>query len=173
MPKNETTVIAVRKSTDLAALDELDRILRTGVAPTEQVETDPDEIHRQIVAELLDAATDDELENVGSATPWQEMEGIPVTIQGFRWRPSEYKEGPPVFCVVFANRVDDGGRVVLTTGSAGVMAQLANLAKRERLPGAIRKLVRAEKPSKGGFYPLRLVTPDGVTNEPTPEPEAA
>jgi hypothetical protein len=146
------------------ALNELDRILRTGIGPSAEVVEDPDELHRQIVAELLDAESDDELEQVGSAEGWQTLEGIPVAIQGFRWRPSEYKEGPPVFCVVYATRMDDGSRVVLTVGSAGIMAQLTNLARRGRLPGAVRMLVRAEKPSKGGFYPLRLATPEGIDN---------
>jgi hypothetical protein len=173
MAKTETTP-AIRTSTDVAALDELDRILRTGIGPTQTVEDlDPEEIHRQIISELLDAASDDELEQIGTAVGWATLEGVPVAIQGFKWRPSEYKEGPPVFCVVYVNRMDDGERVVVTIGSAGVMAQMANLAKRGRLPGAIRQLKKADTPTKGGFYPLRLITPEGVSNEQTPSPDAA
>lgn len=172
MAKSETpssAAIAVRTSTDMDALNELENILRTGVGPNQSVESDPEAIQREIIAELLDAETDDELEFVGNAEGWQDMEGVPVVIQGFRWRPSEYDKGSPVFAVVYATRVDDGARVVLTCGSGGVMAQLCNLAKRNRLPGAIRALKRADKPTKGGFYPLRLVTPPGVSNETEPE----
>lgn len=168
MAKTETpgAALAVRKSTDIAALDELDNILRTGMAPQQYVEDDPAIVQRQIIEELLEAETDAELEYVGSAVGWQELEGVPVEIHGFKWRPSEYKDGPPVYCIVFVTTMDDATRKVVTTGSAGIMAQLSNMARRGRIPGAIRKLVRAEKPTKGGFYPLRLVTPEGVTNAP-------
>ena len=171
--ESNVTTLAVRTSSDLAALNELDEILRTFKAPAGVVESDPDAIQREIIAELLDAETDDELEFVGSAEGWATMEGIPVVIQGFRWRPSEYDKGAPVFAVVYATRVDDGTKVVLTTGAGGVLAQLHNLARRGRLPGAIRMLVRAAKPTKGGFYPLRLATPPGVSNDPPAAEEPA
>lgn len=158
----ESEVIAVRRSTDLAMLDELDRILLGGDFNAEIVD-DPALISVQIIRELLAAETDDDLEFVGAAQGWSELEGIPVEIQGFRWRPSQFaKEGETepsgIYLVVFGNRMDDGEAVVLTTGSLNVVAQLSNLARRGRLPGVVRILTRSDKPSSAGFYPMRLVS---------------
>lgn len=174
MPKTEMgtaansvpgTAIATRKSTDVAALGELYDILYNRKAPVETVESDPDAAYLEIIRDLMDAEDDDELEFVGNAIGWQELEGVPVEIHSFKWRPSEFDQGPPVYLIVFGYRMDDGKRVVLTTGSAGVMAQLWNLAKRDRLP-AIRKLVRSTKPTgKNNTYPLRLATPDEVIRD--------
>jgi hypothetical protein len=58
--------------------------------------------------------------------------------------------------------MDDGTPVVLTTGSANVLAQLVNMAKRGTLDGAIRMLVESDKPTARGFRPLWLVTPKNV-----------
>lgn len=161
-------VLAVRRSTDVAQLDELDRILMGGDFETEIID-DPNIISRQIVAELLAAENDDDLEFVGQAQGWQELEGIPIEIQGFRWRPSDFtpddptRPGNAIYLVVFGNRMDDGEAVVLTTGSLNVCAQLSNLARRGSIPGAVRMLARAEKPTRNNFYPLRLVsTPEEV-----------
>lgn len=167
-PTPEVLPATVRTSSDLAALNELEAILLNmddARRTLTDIQEDPREAERQIIAQLLAAETDDDLEVVGNAEGWAELEGVPVEIRGFRWRPSEYKEGPPVYCVVFGNRVDDGSAVVLTTGSAGIMAQLCNLARRERIPGVIRKLQRADKATKGGFYPLRLVSTDAELAE--------
>lgn len=150
--------IAVRKSTDLAALDELEQIL-LGEKEAPEVVDDPQEISREIIAQLLAAETDEELEQVGAAIGWRELAGVPVQIENFRWRPSAYEEGAPVFFVVQATRLDTGERVVLTTGSGNVLAQLANMARRGTLAGAVRSVEIADKPTKSGFRPYWLRTP--------------
>lgn len=166
MPKQNDpgTVVALRSSSDVEALSELDRMLTDPNAPVPEIEDDPEAIHRQMLAELLSAETDEELES-GQAESWRELEGIPIRISGFKWRPSTYEKGFPVFLVVMGERLDDGSRVVLTCGSGAVMAQLSNLARRGRIPGAIRAIERGDKPTKGGFYPLRLVTPEAAKTQ--------
>lgn len=120
---------------------------------------DPQEISREIIAQLLSAETDEELEQVGAATGWRELAGVPVQIEGFRWRPSAFEEGAPVFFVVTGTRLDTGERVVLTTGSGNVLAQLCNMAKRGTLQGAVRTVEIADKQTKSGFKPYWLRTP--------------
>lgn len=162
----QTSEIAVRSSSDLAALDELDQILLTGELNVEVVE-DPDQISRQIVAQLLAAESDEELEAFGDAIGWREFavpksrvaEGTPIEIRGFRWRPSSFEEGAPVFFVVAGIRLDTGDRVTLTTGSLNVLAQLSNMARRGTLVGAVRVMVEADKATQRGFKPLWLMTP--------------
>jgi hypothetical protein len=153
--------LIVRRSSDLAQLAELERILLTD----EQVEVvdDPAEMSKEIVAQLLGAETDEELESFGDAVGWRDLQGVPMEIHNFRWRPSDFmgEGGASVYFVVEATRLDEGARVVLTTGSRNVLAQLTNLAKRGRIPGAVRMLTKAEKATRAGFYPLWLQTPPG------------
>jgi hypothetical protein len=160
--------IAVRKSTDVAQLDELERIL-LGESELPEVVDDPAEISREIMAQLLAAESDEELEAVGSAVGWRELVGVPMELHGFRWRPSSFEEGAPVFFVVNANRLDTGERVVLTTGSGNILAQLCNMARRGTLVGAIRALEIADTPTKQGFRPNWLRTPTGTMIEASKE----
>lgn len=153
-----TTDIAVRKSTDLAALDELEKIL-LGEADVPEVVDDPAEIQKEIMAQLLGAESDEELEAVGKATGWRELPGVPMELHGFRFRPSTYEEGAPIFFVVDATRLDTGQRLALTTGSGNILAQLTNMARRGTLVGAIRSLEIADTPTKQGFRPNWLRTP--------------
>lgn len=178
-----STEIAVRTSSDLASLDELDSILLGGDMNVEVVD-DPREISTQIIAQLLAAESDAELEQFGDAEGWRGYAvpvsvaksgkgGTPFRIVGFTWRPSSYEEGAPVFFVVQAENLSTGERVVLTTGSLNVLAQLSNLARRGRIPGAIRMLVEKDSATKAGFKPLWLITPPGVDNNDDEEEAAA
>ena len=152
--------LVVRSSTDLAQVEELERIL-LGSADIPEVVSDPAQVSREIMAQLLAAESDEELEQMGAAIGWRELEGVPVEIKGFNWRPSTFEEGGGhrVFFVVRGTRLDTGENVVLTTGAGNVLAQLANMAKRGTLVGAVRAIHRAEKPTSNGYYPLWLTTP--------------
>lgn len=161
-------LLPVHSSTDLVALSTLESILIKGEVPdgTFQTVDDPAEAERQIIAQLLAAESDEELER-GDAIPWQDIAGIPVRISGFKWMQSTFKsDNPnyvnnPVYFVVFGERLDEGSQVVLTCGSKGVCAALVNLAKRGRIPGAIRTVERTARETRRGFQPMRLVTPEG------------
>jgi hypothetical protein len=176
MQTSQSVEIAVRSSTDLASLDEFDAIL-TGQAEPPEIVDDPDEISRQIIMQLLSAESEAELESFGQTLGWGDAEGIPMQISGFRWRPSSFDEGGPVYVIVNAFRLDTGEAVVLTTGSGNVLAQLSWLARNGRLPGAVRELVKAEKATARGYHPLQLRTPDAshpalqrlAVKEPEPE----
>ncbi len=164
--------IAVRSSTDLAQLDELEAILLGEVEPPE-VADDPTEISREIMAQLLAAESDEELEQMGTAIGWRELLGVPVQLTGFRWRPSAFDgadsegaKGPQVFFVIFGTRLDTGDRVTLTTGAGNVLAQLVNMARRQTLVGAIRSLKKADRPTARGYYPLWLETPESAKQQP-------
>lgn len=157
---SDSQAIVIRQSTDLAALAELKQALLSGESPAEVVR-DPGEISREIVAQLLAAESDEELERV-EAQGWRELAGLPIEIQNFVWRPSGFEEGQAVFLVVRGKRLDTGEPVVLTTGSANVMAQLANMAMRGTLAGAVRQVKVAEKATANGFKPYWLETPQAI-----------
>lgn len=166
------TEIAVRKSTDIAALDELEKIL-LGETDVPEVVDDPAQISKEIMAQLLAAESDEELEQVGSATGWRELPGVPMELHGFRFRPSSYEEGAPVFFVVDATNLVTGERMVLTTGSGNILAQLTNMARRGTLVGAIRCLEIADTPTRQGFRPNWLRTPTQPMIERAKEEAAA
>jgi hypothetical protein len=155
--------LVVRSSSDLSSLDEFDDCLRTG----KRVELldDPETIQRGIIEQLLAAASDEDLEPV-EPVGWRDLEGVPVEIRNFQWRPSEFDEegSSSVFVVVFGTRLDDGSAVALTTGARNVLAQLSNLARRNRLP-IVRAIRASEKPTKRGYHPLWLYTPEGYARE--------
>lgn len=164
----DANALVVRSSTDLASLAELERVLLND----EEVEfvDDPAAMQREITAQLLGAESDEQLEAFGQAVGWQDLLDVPVTIYGFRWRPSDFDEGASVYFIADVARQDTGERLVVTTGSRNVLAQLTNLAKRERLP-VTRYLAKADKATRGGFYPLWLRTPEGVDGEVIDEAE--
>lgn len=171
---NESSAVVVRKSSDLEAVAEFEGILISGKRV--EVVEDPQQISREILMQLLGAETDEELEQFGNAQGWGELEGVPVRIKGFTWRPSAYEEGAAVFVVVQGERLDTGEPVVLTCGGLNVMAQLANMARRGTLVGAIREIRRVDKATRQGYFPLYLQTPDAVKQaraERETEPAAA
>ena len=159
--------IPVRSSTDLASLQELAEIMRSD----ERIEVvdDPEQISREIFEQILAGESDEALNQLGEATGWRELEGQQVMLgDGFRWRPSSYKEGAPVFLVIPGSLIGPDGvltPIVLTTGSRNVIAQLMNLAARDHFKGRIVRLEKAKKPSSRGYYALWLkienpVSPD-------------
>lgn len=157
-----TDLEPIHSSSEIAKLDEFDQII-LGLAEAPEVTEDPDEISRQIVLQLLAAQTDEEL-TISQATGWKELLDVPVEIQGFRWRKSDYDEGAPVYVLVSLTRLDTGEYLpAVTTGSYNVLAQLSNLARRNQLPGAVWQLTQSTKATGRGFYPLWLTkTPDEV-----------
>jgi hypothetical protein len=155
----QATELTTRPSTDLEALNEFNQIiLGQREAPPVEIVEDPQEISREIMMQLLSAESDEELQNFGNAVSWRELLGVPVHIKGFRWRPSSFDEGGPVYVVVQGFRTDTGEQVILTTGAANVLAQLSNLAQRGRLgePDCVWSIEEAEKQTQRGFTPLHL-----------------
>lgn len=150
--------LAVRPSSDLEALSELEAIL-LGTQEVPELEEDPAQIQREILAQLLGATTDAELEQMNTAQGWGELEGVPIILHSFKWRPSDFVGGPPLYFIVFGTRFDTGEPVTLTTGSVNVLAQLVNMAKRGTLLGACRKIETSGKETKAGYYPKMLRAP--------------
>lgn len=150
--------IQVRSSLDIVSLNELAETIRSN----ERVEVvdDPDQISREIFEQILGAKSDADLNQMGQATGWRELEGVQVRLGAdFRWRPSSYQEGAPVFLVVPAEKIGPDGElepVVLTTGSRNVIAQLMNMAARGTYQGRIVSIERAQKASSRGYFALWL-----------------
>lgn len=180
----QTQALVARSSTDIAGLDELDMILRTGEVNAEVID-DPDQISKSIIDQLLGAETDEQLQDFGNAQGWKNLIGVPIELRGFRWRQSDFEEGAPIYFIVAGTRLDTGEQVTLTTGSLNVLAQLSNMARRQTLAGSVWQLHQSDKPTKSNFYPMWLVQPEAVkqaardanaaasNDQPAPTPEPA
>lgn len=170
MSDSQDMTTTVRRALTVPAqeLVQLEQALLSGEVPFE-VDRDPEDVSREIIAALLAAESDEELERL-EAEGWGEHEGVAFEILDFAWRPSAFSEGQPLFFVVRAISMADGSPHVLTTGSGQVLAQLINLAKRDRLP-AIRELASAETKSQRTVYWLK--TPDAIAAERRREAMAA
>jgi hypothetical protein len=159
MAKDDTSpatsqVLSVRGPQDAAALAELKEILRGGEFSVE-VNDDPAEISKQMMAEILDAENVDELEGQ-EAQGWAEFLGVPMEIRGFKFRPSTVEGATGIYLVVYAVNMEDGESLILTCGALSVIGKLVKLAEFGEIPGAVRILTRSEEKTKSGFYPLNL-----------------
>lgn len=156
------TDLAVRSSADLAQVEELYEILM-GRAEAPDIIEDPEQISREIVAQLLGADSDEGLV-LGKAIGWRDLQGVPIELHDFKWRKSDFDEGNSVYFIIRGRRLDEGDQVVLTTGSRNITAQLANMARRGTLVGGVWVCVQAEKATGNGGFPLWLekVKPDTV-----------
>lgn len=163
MPTQETLPV-LHDSTSTASLDLFDEALLTGQVGG-LVEEDADQASLQIIAQLLAAETDADLQNFGNAESWKDYEGIPMELHGFKWMRSTFDEdgSPAVYVVVSATELESGERKVLTNGSRNVMAQLSNMARRGTLVGSIWQLHRGN-PTRAGFRPLWLIQPESIRN---------
>lgn len=156
--------IAVQDSRDTLQLAVLAQTIRSNKRV--EVVDDPEQISREIFEQILGSQSNEELNQLGAATGWRELEGKRVKLgSSFKWRPSSYEEGAPIFLVVPAELVGPDGalsRVTLTTGSLNVIAQLMNMAARGTYEGTIVTLERSSKPSARGYHPLwlRVLTTD-------------
>lgn len=160
--KPSSDLAVTHTSADLAALDQLDTILLTGVMAGEVVE-DPEQAQREIIAQLLAADSDAGLQQFGNAEPWGDYLEVPMELRGFTWRRSDFEgEGSPVYFIVRATDLTAGAERVLTTGSMSVLAQLSNMARRGTLVGGVWQLHEAEKPTRAGYKPRWLVQPEQV-----------
>lgn len=160
-PSADLSIVPKAQGMDIASLNQLDEILRTGELNAEVVD-DPDSISRSIIDQLLAADSDEALQDFGNAIGWKELLNVPIELRGFRWRVSDYSEGAPIYFIVSGTRLDTGEGVTLTTGSLNVLAQLSNMARRGTLVGGVWQLHEAEKATKAGFKPLWLVQPESV-----------
>lgn len=114
---------------------------------------DTDAARRRINESLLMATSPEQLINGGKALSFDDLFGVPVEVHDFTLLPSQLAgEGPGVFMVLEALRLDTGEQVVISTGAENVMMRLAIAKEREWLPIAF-KVRRSEKETARGFNP--------------------
>lgn len=168
------TDIAIRWSSEIGSVEALrEQLVNLDWDDVEEIVEDPEQVQREIMTELLYAESDDELLNRTEAIGLRELArrfdrhhglaeqaGVALELHNFKWRRSEFEgQGLPIYFVISCTRLDTGERIVATTGSVNVIAQLVNMASRGTLAGAKVLPTENEKPSKSGNYPMWLVKP--------------
>ena len=135
--------------------DLIARAIAGGAAPT-IAEQDPEEAARAIVARLLSAENEDELFGSRGAVHAEDVLNVPLTIRTVKWQRSSFENGASIYAVLEV--VDDNGEAfVVTCGSRNVMAVVLWLDTHGKLPTAYQvEIVRADRASAGGFYPMWL-----------------
>lgn len=145
-------------------------VLESGALPAEQVtlvteflsaampdtDDDPTAAGLAIVAQVLAAETPEEVLADLEAEGLKQHIGEPFTLQAVEFRRSEYEEGMPFYCNLRGTDVETGANILYTTGSQKITAQVFRLLTRGWLPRTV-VCRQAEKPTKRGYYPIRLV----------------
>lgn len=121
-----------KKGEEIVLLDEVEKALLDPAAKLSVVENeDAEAVQRSIIMSILESSDPlHRAETLGG----RDLIGVPLRVKSVSWRNSDFEgEGLGIFAVMNAQR-QDGGDVVVTTGSRNVLAQLYRLAKDGNIP---------------------------------------
>lgn len=116
---------------------------------------DPERVGLLITAQILNAATPEEVLASSEATGLRQFLDRPFSLESVDFQRSEYEQGQPFYVVMKGADLVTGEAVVLTTGSRKVTAQAFQLARRGWLPAKV-VAKQATRPTRDGYFPLRL-----------------
>lgn len=122
--------------------------------PEARVE-DPQLIAAEITNRILQAGDVDAIFAVSDSTPMQELLDLGLEVQDVRFNASAFKDGPPVYAVITATRLDDGNTVTTTCGGRSIMAALYRMWQLDAFPQKI-KVVKSARPNADGNHTLIL-----------------
>lgn len=118
-------------------------------------ELDPEEISKQIIGRILNAATVDEVLSTGDARHARELLGQPILIHSVKLNESDFTDSAGVYMVAECSDPDFGESFAVTFGSPHCMAQAYKLHELGALPAKV-KFTQSSKPTRRGFFPMRL-----------------
>lgn len=121
---------------------------------------DPEDAALAIVQRILASETPEDVLNVQGTEDVDSVLGQTFVIQSLEWLKSAYEEGSPVFALIRLFLTRDGSERLITCGGRNVVAQLARLAQLDAIDGRPLKLLRNERPTSNGYYPLWLTHGD-------------
>lgn len=97
-----------------------------------------DDVAGLIAQRILGAEDVDTVLGMFDSTPIQELLGIALEVLDVRFNASSFTEGPPVYAVIDATRLDDGSRLTATCGGRSVMSALYRIKQLDGLPIRIK-----------------------------------
>jgi hypothetical protein len=128
-----------------------------GAFKIELIQEDPDEVARRIDARLWEAGSAAELFGESEVLHGKDYVNRPFLLTRVEFRPSDIEGQGLPFYGVFTISDYDGESHVLTCGATGVVKKAAKASSEGWLPVWV-KLVKSEKPTDAGYYPLDLVS---------------
>jgi len=138
---------------DLAQLSE--QALSTFQPMLEQVPMASDNGAENIIMQIADAQSVDELDRAWEGQGWGDLLNRPVEVQAIRRAESDFDGGVGCYLIVDMTVLDSGERTTVTTGASSVVAQLVKAYCLGALPLRC-VLVQSKKASRNGRYPQHL-----------------
>jgi len=115
-------------------------------------------IAEQVAAQILGAETADDILDPFGTIKGQELLGRNLAVFGCRFLDTDFMQGFPWFVVADVEDPTTGKHFPVTMGGQRVVMQFAGLHRLGEWP-QVMTLLRADKPTRKGFYPLRLERP--------------
>lgn len=119
--------------------------------------SDPDMFTVMIAERLSLAETVESLDQIANETSVENHLGEPFYVRRVHYLPAGFDQALPFYAVVEAVHAETGEYTVWSTGSTGVVISLARRAQKGWLDKPVR-VMRAERATANGYYPLNLVT---------------
>jgi len=116
------------------------------------VEEDPTP---RMMAAIAEAPNAESWEDLFSAAHFKDHAGKRIRVHTFRVNESQYEGTLGVYFLCDITWLDSNEDDVMTVGSDMAMAQLLNCWKRGDFPHDF-EIVKKDRPTRGGFYPMRL-----------------
>lgn len=115
-------------------------------------------IAEQLAAQILSAEDTDAILDPFGVIHGRDLIGRNLSVHGVRFLESDYAEGLPWYAVADVEDPRSGNHYAVTMGGSRVLMQFAGLHRLNDWP-QVMTLLKADRPTKKGFYPLRLEKP--------------
>jgi hypothetical protein len=123
---------------------------------TAYTEPDRTQAYRQIIDQILNADTPEDVLTPVEAVNASDHTDRPFILYGFAVNQSEFEVGSPFYASMNVRFLDDDDPAVINSGNQALMAQLIRLSQFE--DGFPRTVVikKGKRPNRFGTFPLRL-----------------
>lgn len=109
-----------------------------------------------MIAQVMAAETAEEVLDTTGTTPAEEVLGIPMQILGARYHESDMASALPFYVVLEVFRGDTRTNDIVNCGGFKVVTQVARLDMLGQLTGRVVRIMKSERPTRQGNYPLHL-----------------
>ena len=133
-------------------------------------EPSPEQAYRQIIDQILSAATPEDVLTPAEAVSARDCVDRPFFLYGFDVNTSEFDVGSPFYATMKVRFLDDDQPTVVNSGNQALFAQLIRLSQLDAFPQTV-VIRQGKRPNRFGTFPLRLnsaVAPQSAPAEGTP-----
>lgn len=135
-----------------AGLDEFAMLLAD---MKERQDTDPEEVAQAIVKRILEADTFEKAFGDGEVKGAREILDMPIIVHSIKINEGDFKDHGGMYMLAEVSDPFDDDTFLVSTGSSRCMATLFALHRMGAFPAKV-KFMQSKKPSKSGFFAMRL-----------------